>query len=378
MKVAIITVNYNAGEKLYQTLQDRFENTGIGFDQYVVDSGSTDGSFQIIKKRWPKVRLIDAKKNVGFGRANNLALERIVSGQDGQYEYVVLANPDMLHKKGWLQQLLKTIEKSEKIAAVNPLILYTDKFNVVKAATNNTQIYLYNQDYRFLANLIGKESSNTKEITLREKQYIQPNSKEFQILINDKNKSFEIEIYNEALRGFQLNLGGQTLGQGQLQSFIKKLGYKLKLASIDSKFFKYKFNIEDFELVRSSVEVINAFGTGIRKGKQLPENHYYGQFREDVPQGEGKVDLWYGACVLLKVSALKKIGLFDPGYFMYYEESDLAMQMREAGYEFIATSDSIVYHMEKYAYSEHTIDYLHESEKRFVKKWGAKARALAN
>ncbi len=50
-------------------------------------------------------------------------------------------------------------------------------------------------------------------------------------------------------------------------------------------------------------------------------------------QSERRVDLVIGAALLLRRSAIEKVGLFDERYFMYHEEIDLAKRAAEAGYE---------------------------------------------
>ncbi len=45
------------------------------------------------------------------------------------------------------------------------------------------------------------------------------------------------------------------------------------------------------------------------------------------------VDYFPGACVLLRVEALEKAGFLDESYWMYMEDVDLALRMKEAGYK---------------------------------------------
>lgn len=55
---------------------------------FVVDNNSVDGSVQMVQAKFPEVKLIANKENVGFSKANNQAI-RIANG-----EYVLLLNPD--------------------------------------------------------------------------------------------------------------------------------------------------------------------------------------------------------------------------------------------------------------------------------------------
>ncbi|MEI6632891.1 MAG: glycosyltransferase family 2 protein [Chlamydiota bacterium] len=50
-----------------------------------------------------------------------------------------------------------------------------------------------------------------------------------------------------------------------------------------------------------------------------------------------------GAC-LLRSAALRKVGLFEPGYFIFLEDIDLSWRIRLAGYRILAVPGSVVYH----------------------------------
>lgn len=50
------------------------------------------------------------------------------------------------------------------------------------------------------------------------------------------------------------------------------------------------------------------------------------------------------ASMLVSVPALKEVGLFDERFFMYWEDADLNMRMREKGFEIAGAQDAIVYH----------------------------------
>lgn len=51
-----------------------------------------------------------------------------------------------------------------------------------------------------------------------------------------------------------------------------------------------------------------------------------------------------GACMLLRKSAIDKVGLFDTNYFAYFEETDLCMRLWLAGYKVIYFAHATIYH----------------------------------
>ena len=89
MKLSVIIVNYNVKHFIEQCLHSVNKAlTGIDAEIFVVDNNSVDGSCAMMKEKFPQVKLIENKKNVGFSTANNQAI------RESAGEYVLLLNPD--------------------------------------------------------------------------------------------------------------------------------------------------------------------------------------------------------------------------------------------------------------------------------------------
>ena len=75
--VSIITLNYNGKGYLKSFLESALDlhYPKNAYEIIVVDNASTDGSVDYIKKNFSKVRIIKSKKNLGFGRGNNLGMK---------------------------------------------------------------------------------------------------------------------------------------------------------------------------------------------------------------------------------------------------------------------------------------------------------------
>ena len=77
MKLSIIIVNYNVRAYLEQCLQSvQKALNGIDGEVFVVDNRSEDDSVAVLRTDYPWVRLIENQENVGFARANNLAIRQ--------------------------------------------------------------------------------------------------------------------------------------------------------------------------------------------------------------------------------------------------------------------------------------------------------------
>ena len=89
MRLSVLIVNYNVKAFLDQCLRSvRAASVGLEVEVIVVDNASSDGSEEWIRSQFPEVHWIASPTNLGFGRANNLALKQS-SG-----EFVLFLNPD--------------------------------------------------------------------------------------------------------------------------------------------------------------------------------------------------------------------------------------------------------------------------------------------
>lgn len=87
--VSVILVSYNTKDLTRNCLNSLYEKTqDVNFDVFVVDNDSKDGSCEMIKEEFPQVKLIENKENLGFGRANNIAIRQ------SEAKYVFLLNTD--------------------------------------------------------------------------------------------------------------------------------------------------------------------------------------------------------------------------------------------------------------------------------------------
>jgi GT2 family glycosyltransferase len=98
-KVSVIIVNYNVCYFLEQTLRSVQKALRmVDGEVFVVDNNSVDGSVEMVKAKFPEVKLIVNQENTGFSRANNQAI-RLAQGQ-----YVLLLNPDTVIQEDTLKK----------------------------------------------------------------------------------------------------------------------------------------------------------------------------------------------------------------------------------------------------------------------------------
>ena len=113
MDLSIIIVSWQVRDKLEENLKTLFVSEGsFKFEVFVVDNASNDGSAQMVAKKFPQVKLIASSENLGFAKANNLAIEK------AQGDFILLLNPDMILQTDTLDLALKFAkEKSQAVVS---------------------------------------------------------------------------------------------------------------------------------------------------------------------------------------------------------------------------------------------------------------------
>lgn len=101
-----------------------------------------------------------------------------------------------------------------------------------------------------------------------------------------------------------------------------------------------------------------------------------------APGASGRVDWVSGASLMMRRSVLDRIGLFDEGYFLYFEETDLCLRAARAGYETHFVRESSVTHAGAASTGMKTWtrvpDYWYDSRLRyFTKNYGRTKAAVA-
>lgn len=123
MELSVIIVSYNVKHYLRQCLTSVWRALrGVEGEVFVVDNASADGSVAFLRRAfpaadYPALHIIAGTRNVGFGRANNLALARATG------DYVLFLNPDTLLGEDSLRDALAFARSHAEMGAVGVRML---------------------------------------------------------------------------------------------------------------------------------------------------------------------------------------------------------------------------------------------------------------
>ncbi|MFA6321999.1 MAG: glycosyltransferase family 2 protein [Candidatus Buchananbacteria bacterium] len=112
-EISIIIASWNVKNLLRHCLNSIYVNSaGIELEIFVVDNASTDQSVEMVRSEFPEVKVIANQQNLGFGRANNLALTQ------AQGKNILFLNPDTLIKKNCLANILTFLNHNPQAGIV--------------------------------------------------------------------------------------------------------------------------------------------------------------------------------------------------------------------------------------------------------------------
>jgi len=118
--VSAIFVTYNSADIIKESISKVISFPEISIC-YVVDNGSSDDIENIIKNiNSDKIKLIKNTENLGFGVANNIALEQVDT------PYALCINPDAILDNESLQDLLSKFSIYTNAAVISPTLTYDD------------------------------------------------------------------------------------------------------------------------------------------------------------------------------------------------------------------------------------------------------------
>ncbi len=129
--LTLFIVSYNSSEILMNCMDTLLKSDK--FNIVIVDNNSSDGSSKKLIDRYPHIDVISLDKNLGYGRAANIALSKITT------PYAFLLNPDLCLTPELIIEFYETVCESSQVAtAYAPAVRDNDY---------STSLYYYEPDW---------------------------------------------------------------------------------------------------------------------------------------------------------------------------------------------------------------------------------------
>lgn len=131
--LAVIIVTWNNSGVIADALSSLITDLAaskLNYEIWVVDSNSSDNTVELVKGAFPDVRLVACEENIGFARANNLAMRTLGLVGDNSVpdppSAVYLLNPDTVTQRGATRQLYDALFAEESTGAVGARLTFGD------------------------------------------------------------------------------------------------------------------------------------------------------------------------------------------------------------------------------------------------------------
>lgn len=127
-KLSVIVVNWNGRHLLDDCLASLGRQTFRDFECILVDNGSTDGSQDLVREKYPALRLIGLSQNHGFAGGNNVGIAA------AQGELVTLLNNDAAAEPNWLEELDRALRENPRFSFVASRVVLADRPDTLDSA----------------------------------------------------------------------------------------------------------------------------------------------------------------------------------------------------------------------------------------------------
>jgi GT2 family glycosyltransferase len=140
--ISIVILNYNGKHHLQSCFESVFNQNFTDFEVILADNNSTDSSVSWIKENYPKAKIVENKKNLGFAGGNNSALP-CASG-----EWIFFLNNDTMLENNCLAEIAKGIsEKRTNNIVFAPLIVNFDNPEKIESGGDCLYPWCYGYSY---------------------------------------------------------------------------------------------------------------------------------------------------------------------------------------------------------------------------------------
>ncbi|MCI0520173.1 MAG: glycosyltransferase [Chloroflexi bacterium] len=346
--VSVVIVTYNGAHYLPACLDALNAQTypQERFEVIVADNGSSDGTADLLRQRYPWARCLSLGANLGFCRGNNAAIAQ------ARGEYVVLLNNDTEPSPQWLQALVAAAEADPAVGLVSGRLqlfydqiefsLQADEFSVPGDPRRlGVQVYAvesgaYRGAVQHLEGFYGPERSPHGVF-----RWMQGQARlGVPLPRGEGDWTLTLRLSADRPDGSpaqaRLFLDGRLLAAWQVASGAPQ-AFSLALPAATRRLGR--------RLEQNTGNLVRRDGSGRDRGTYVLRNEMYYEVDEGRYDRLEEVFAGCGASLLLRRAMFAEIGLLDDDFFAYYEDTDLSWRARLHGWKVVYAPQALARHI---------------------------------
>ena len=126
--VAVMVLTYNGRAFVEACLRSVLASSYPSFRVVAIDNGSTDGTPDMIRSKFPSVDVIRLSQNLGFSAGYNRAIALVPE------EFVILLNQDAeVASRDWIEELVRVIQSDPECAVATCKIVFKDNPRILNS-----------------------------------------------------------------------------------------------------------------------------------------------------------------------------------------------------------------------------------------------------
>jgi len=128
MRLSVVIVNWNSRDDLAECLDSMRTQTHRDLEVIVVDNGSEDGSVDMVRARYPEVKLLEERENLGFAEGCNRGIA-VATGT-----WIATLNNDAVAEPRWAEALVVVAQSAPpELGMLQSLMLFKQRPDVVNS-----------------------------------------------------------------------------------------------------------------------------------------------------------------------------------------------------------------------------------------------------
>lgn len=127
-RVTVIVLNWNGCDDTLECVEALRKLSYPNYNIVIIDNGSTDGSEEIFRKKFPELTVLRSDVNLGFAGGSNMGLRYALKSDA---DYVLLLNNDTVTAPDFISELVRVAESDSRIGMLSSKIYFYDRPGII-------------------------------------------------------------------------------------------------------------------------------------------------------------------------------------------------------------------------------------------------------